>query len=199
MNKLVILVFILIVSSCYSKEKELDSPNVELTENTEIKTISPKINKPYMLYDTLVFYDDMKGEFLDKKLQEGKQKMEFYKKFIVPDKIDSLQILKQEHSRTEIRYLGILKDLDTKNSYHVISNFKIIGIGEMLSPRGRSEVAFIDLQNYQAIVYNLGMPDDLPDSIRENVLYFELDNIKTGISTSGGLMPHICLPEIGCY
>jgi len=199
MNKLVILALIFMVSSCYSNEKKSDSPEIGLIENTEIKTISPQINGLSIVYDTLTFYENMRVGLLNEKFKRGKQRMEFYKKFIVPEKVDALQILKQEGSKTEIRYLGTIKDLRDQNFYHVISNFKVIGIGKMLSPRGKSKVAFIDLQNDQAIVYNLGMPENLPDSIRENVLYFELNDIKTGISVSGGLPPYLCLPEVGCH
>lgn len=141
----------------------------------------------------------MRRELFDEKLKEGEQKMGFYKKIITSDKLGTLQILEQGHSKIEIRYLGRIRDLSTRNAYHVISNFRIIGIGEMLSPRGRSEIAFIDLQNEYIIIYDFGMPENLPNSIRENVLYFSLKNTEVGISISGGLPTFLCLPEIGCH
>ena len=111
---------------------------------------------------------------------------------------NKLIVINGKHIKTEIKYLGELKDLDHKNSYHIITNFKIIGIGEMLSPRGKSEVAFLNIKENQILIYDLGMPDNLPKKIEENILIFEVNNQKIKISVSGGLPPILCIPEIGC-
>jgi len=200
MNKLIIFILASIITGCYSNEKvvEINSQNTELIKNSEVVNAEGAIDETFILLDTLTFNNNMNGELLNEKIKLGSKKFEFYKRFIVPEKIDTLQIIEEEHSRTQIKYLGLLKDLSNENSYHVISNFKIIGIGEMLSPRGRSEVAFIDNVNENTIIYNLGMPNNLPNSIKDNVLQFELNDVKTGISISGGLPPLLCLPEIGC-
>ena len=68
----------------------------------------------------------------------------------------------------------------------------------MLSPRGRSEVAFINENQDRIIIYNLPMPDDLPKYIENNILFFQFEETKVGISILGGLPPELCLPEIGC-
>ena len=94
--------------------------------------------------------------------------------------------------------MGILKDLDNQNFYHVITNFKIIGSGEMDSPRGKSYIAFLDKSLDKAIVYQMALPDELPEKIEDNILYFTLESEKIGISILGGLPPLLCLPKIGC-
>lgn len=69
----------------------------------------------------------------------------------------------------------------------------------MLSPRGKSEVAFINRKNNQIIIYNLAMPSDLPKVIEKNLLYFDIGETKIAISIFGGLAPELCIPIIGCY
>lgn len=166
---------------------------------TEIKTIvrNDSEKKSSIIYDTLIFNKFMKGNSLDKKINESKDKLHFYKKFIKSSKINQLQIIDEKHTKTEIKYLGELKDIDNENSYKVITNFKIFGIGEMLSPRGRSEIAFIDNKN-NIMVYDMGMPENLPNFIKNNSLFFEIEKTKIGIVISGGLAPMLCLPKIGC-
>jgi hypothetical protein len=95
--------------------------------------------------------------------------------------------------------LGKLEDLGNGNTYHVITNFTITGIGLMLSPRGHSEVAFIDEKLNKIIIYDVGMPYVLPKSISKNILHFEIENAKVGIYISEGLPPYLCVPKNGCY
>ena len=163
-----------------------------------LRNISRVNNPSYAVIDTLVFNDNMDGEVLDNKIIEGKEKFDFYKNYIDPTAKDQIVVLNDKNTKTEIKYLGELKDLDSKNSYHVISKFKIFGIGEMLSPRGQSEVAFINKRDNQTLVYDLGMPDNLPRSIEENVLVFDINAKKVGVLISGGLSPLLCISEIGC-
>lgn len=162
------------------------------------KTKDSKMLKLSVVYDTLIFNEEMRGAALKERYALGKKKQKFYKKFIDSGKINQLQKIAEENSKAEIKYLGLLKDLKTKESYHVVTNFTIWGIGQMLSPRGWSEVAFInDVQN-NIIVYRLPMPENLPKLIKENILFFQLEKNKLGISILGGLPPQLCLPEIGC-
>jgi repressor of nif and glnA expression len=48
------------------------------------------------------------------------------------------------------------------------------------------------------LVYDLGMPDNLPRNIEENVLVFDINAKIVGVLISGGLSPLLCIPEIGC-
>jgi hypothetical protein len=196
MTKLIVLVVALIFQSCISNERNIDTT---FEENNDIQDTISKADTSHVLFDTLFFHKNMKGEILDNKFKDGKEKLGFYKKFVVSEKIDSLEVITEKHSKTEIKYLGRLNDLKNDNVYHVITNFKIIGIGEMLSPRGRSEVAFVNTKDDNIITYDLGMPENLPISINDNVLYFLLDETKVGVSISGGLPPMICLPIINCH
>lgn len=90
-------------------------------------------------------------------------------------------------------------DLDHKKSYHIITNFKIIDFGEMLSPRGISNIIFINNDLSKTLIYQVNMPDELPQTIENDVLYFTYENKQIGISFLGGLPPMLCIPEIGCY
>lgn len=201
----VLLITTLFLLACNENRKINDNGDLKLKSNakkndsTSVESLKNKvsaINKAEVIYDTLVFEQATKGKLIEEKFSSAKAKLKFYKKFIRPGDINKLKIFKKEHSETEITYLGKLSDLKTKKSYHIITNFTIWGIGQMLSPRGRSEVAF--LNGDQIIIYNLPMPEDLPKSIRNNVLFFQYEKIKIGISISGGLPPELCIPEIGC-
>jgi hypothetical protein len=167
------------------------------------KSISQTSNKksenlPTIIYDTLVFNENMKGEILNEKFKFSQSELNYYKAFINVKKINKLKILKEEYSKTEIKYLGEMKDLNNKDSYHVITDFTIIGIGSMESPRGKSNVVFINKNQDKIIIYNLPMPEDLPKYIKKNILFFNFEKTKVGISISGGLPPELCIPKIGC-
>ena len=117
--------------------------------------------------------------------------MLFRSLFINPKTIDSLITITDKHSETEIKYLGLLTDLNKIDSYHVLTNFKILGIDQMLSPKGKSELTFINQKNNQIMIYDLTMSSDLPKCIQKNILYFDIENTKIGISISGGLPTRI--------
>ncbi len=194
MNK-ILIVLILVFLSCTSEQKK-SSLGLESDKNiTKIKT---EKNDLKVVLDTLVFRKNMNGELLTEKYTSGLSELEFYKQFVSENKIAEKQILTEEHTKTEITYLGILNDLNHQNSYHVITNFKTIGIGEIESPRGQSYIAFLDENFDKAIVYQMALPDELPEKIEDNILYFTLESEKIGISILGGLPPMLCLPIIGC-
>ena len=199
MNKLYILVVSVIFFNCNSKNNKTNIDSSEKITKTEINTTvkTHSENNPSIIYDTLVFTEFMKGNSLENKILESKNKLHFYKKFIKSSKVNQPQIIDEKYTKTKIKYLGELKDIDNLNSYKVITNFKIIGIGKMLSPRGISEIAFIDSKN-NIIIYNMGMPENLPNYIENNTLFFEIEKTKIGILISGGLAPIFCIPIIGC-
>jgi hypothetical protein len=155
-------------------------------------------NQSTIVYDTLVFNENMKGKILDEKFESCQNELNYYKNFINSKKVNKLKILKEEFAKTEIKYLGIIKDLNDTNSYHVITDFTIIGIGSMESPRGKSNVVFINENQDKILIYNLQMPEDLPKLINKNILFFQNEQTKIGISIFGGLGPELCIPKIGC-
>lgn len=175
---------VLLFFSCYKKEKI---------------SFETKKNASTILFDTLVFSEEMNGDLLNNKFIAAKPKLEFYKKFINQNSVNKIKTITDEHTKTEIVYLGILNDLNNVDCYHVFTNFKIIGIGEILSPRGISEVAFINTKNNKIITYDFPMSDELPKSIENNSLYFEFENTKILISVLDGFAPYLCIPKIGCY
>lgn len=151
-----------------------------------------------IIYDTLVFNENMKDEILKEKFESSLSELPFYKKFINTKKINKPKILIEENSKIKIKYLGKINDLNKKNSYHVLTDFTVIGIGSMESPRGKSYVVFINENLDKIIIYNLPMPDDLPRFIEKNVLFFQHEKTKIGITIFGGLPSELCIPEIGC-
>jgi hypothetical protein len=184
MNKFLMMIIIVAFLSC----KLTPSINKQKIQNpTEI------------IYDTLVFNENMKGENLKEKFESSQSELNYYKTFINSKKINKLKTIKEEYSKSEIIYLGEIKDLNNKDSYQVIIDFTIIGIGSMESPRGKSNVIFINENQDKIIIYNLPMPEDLPKYIEKNVLFFNFEKTKVGISILGGLPPELCLPEIGCH
>ena len=189
----IFFLFCCLFFSCHKKEANI------LNSSKKIIDIEAKKDSIITLFDTLVFSENMKGKLLNDKYDSSKAKLSFYKKFINQNSVNKLKTITEEHTETEIYYLGILNDLNEKDSYHVITNFKVIGIGEMLSPRGQSEVAFINIKNDKIITYDMGIPYYLPVKIENNSLYFEFENNKIFVTVLNGFAPYLCIPKIGCY
>ena len=84
MNKLNILIVSIVFFNCNSKVDEPKNGSSEKKPQTEIKTIvrNDSEKKSSIIYDTLIFNEFMKGNSLDKKINESKDKLHFYKKFI---------------------------------------------------------------------------------------------------------------------
>ena len=180
--------------SCDQKQKQIDTWNNHILEYQ----VETKKNESELILDTLVFNQNMYGKELVEKYAFGQSELKFYKQFISKNRVSEKLILTEEHTKTEIAYLGKLMDIDNQHFYHVITNFKIIGIGEMESPRGMSNIAFINENMDKAIIYRMGMPDELPEKIDNKILYFTHESKKIGISIFGGLPPMLCIPKIGC-
>ncbi len=194
LNKILFLPILFLLISCNQKQKQIDTWNNRIAEYQA----ETEKNKSDIILDTLVFNQKMNGKELTEKYAFGLSELQFYKQFVSENKILEKQILTEVHSKTEITYLGKLRDLNNQNSYHVIKNFKIIGIGEMESPRGISNIAFLSDNLEKAIIYRMSLPNELPEKIENNILYFKLESEKVGISILGGLPPMLCLPKIGC-
>lgn len=201
MCRILILLLVSIFFSCDSKNNtsKIEIPKEKSKTKIIVKDSFFEKKLPSVIFDTLVFEKNMNGSLLREKFKNSSVKFDFYNKFIHSKNINQLITIKEKHSETEINYLGELKDLDGKNSYHVITNFHVYGIGEMLSPRGRSEVAFVNKKNNQIMVYDVGMPILLPIKVENNILYFDVENTKMEVSILGGLAPLLCIPENGCY
>lgn len=199
MKRYVIIIFAFIfgcTSNTSTDKDKVEIAKMKIKPTSQIEK-STEVSQPKIIYDTLVFTENMKGEILSEKFKTSHSQLKFYKGFISSKNINRPKAIIEKHTKTEIKYLGKIKDLDGLNSYDVITNFQIWGIGQMLSPRGRSEVAFVNKD--KIIIYNLAMPYELPEKIETNILYFRHDQTKIGISILGGLSPMLCIPKIGCY
>ena len=204
MEKVKISPFILLLCffSCNSKLEKAESKNnkIMLENKLEAKIVNETINEKNneIIFDTLVFNENMNGELLESKFAKSKSELNFYKKFIDSKKINVPTTLNTKTTKTEIIYLGELKDLNRKNSYHIITNFEIWGIGKKIPPKGRSKIAFISETKNKIIIYKLGMPEDLPIKIENSILFFKIDDSEIQLSILGGLAPELCIPKIGC-
>jgi len=197
MNRTLILLIIILAFGCKSETKNnLD----ELKSDKKNKKTSSETIKTKVFLDTLVFDKFMVGESLTEKYLFGLEQLEYYKQFISENKINEKQItIDEEYGiKTENIYLGQLMDLNKLNKYHVIREFKILGIEKMQSPRGVSNVAFINDNFEKAIIYRMNLPNELPKRIEDDILYFNMESQKIGISILGGLPPLLCVPKIGC-
>jgi hypothetical protein len=153
-------------SQVTNKEPKIGAKEKDTTATTSTLNSVDKNRDSAIIYDTVVFTDNMNGELLNEKFASGQPELKFYKRFINSNKINELIVLKEKDVKKEIKYLGEIKDLSNKASYHVITNFKVIGIGEMLSPRGKSDLAFVNEAKNKIIIYNLPMPQNLPKYIK---------------------------------
>ncbi|WP_299103570.1 hypothetical protein [uncultured Winogradskyella sp.] len=194
MNKILFLPILFLLISCNQKQKQIDTWNNRIAEYQ----VETEKNKSDIILDTLVFNQNMNGKELTEKYAFGLSKLQFYKQFVSENKILEKQILTEKHTKAEITYLGKLRDLNNQNSYHVIKNFKIIGIGEMESPRGISNIAFLSDNLEKAIIYRMSLPNELPEKIENNILLFKSESEQVGISILGGLPTMLCVPKIGC-
>lgn len=202
MTNILLIVLIAVIYSCNPKPPDKEARIEAKKKDTALKNskliVVDQHRDSSIIYDTIVFAENMDGKLLTDKFISSQPELKFYTKFISASKISEPIVLDEKDVKTEIKYLGQIKDLNNRSSYHVLTNFTIIGIGKMLSPRGKSYIAFVNEAKNKIIVYNLPMPDNLPKYIRDNVLFFEYDNTTIGISIFGGLPPLLCIPKIGC-
>lgn len=95
-----------------------------------------------------------------------------------------------------IEYLGMIKVGIKK--YHIISKYSTIQLA--ISKRGRSSVLFLDENKTEVKSYNLEQPTNLPTSIQDNMLTFNVDGQEKSIVIESELPRMLCLPEnLGCY
>ena len=196
MNRILIAFLTIWILGCNTKQKNEINKLQPQKDNVTSKAKNVSSN---LIIDTLTFEQEMAGHLLAEKYAFGLEKLPFYKQFISENKILEKQILTDQRSETEITYLGKLRDLDNQHFYHALTDFKIVGIGEMESPRGISNIVFLDEHLEKAIIYRMGIPDDLPLRIENQRLLFYHKPEKIGITISGGLPPILCIPKIGCH
>lgn len=203
MKNIIFFIFINFILTCKSKNesRNLNIKKDSLYSYLKNDTLVEVERNIFDLksFDTVGFTGMMKMEEVLSKYDEGKHKIRFYKKFIDRRKINISRIIKEKHTKEEIVYLGKLRDLTKNQSYYIVTNFTIWGIGLMLSPRGHSDVAFLSEKFDKIVIYHLSMPYELPKQIKGNVLYFKPHEDLIGISISGGLPPILCVPTLGCY
>lgn len=189
-----IIPFLILLICCNHK---IEQKNIQDQHNAVYHSGCERTEADQIL-DTLVFNDHMNGKELFEKYDFGHSELKHYKQFIPEQNVWQKHTLTDKHTTTQITYLGKLMDLDHITFYHVLTVFEVIGVGSMESTRGISKIAFINENMEEAIFYRMGMPDELPTQIENNLLYFNYQSKKIGISILGGLPPFLCVPKIGC-
>ncbi len=185
------LFFLLITNSCQPPKNKLSTPPNFTTSNPSEQGI---------LLDTLVFEPFMAGEELEAFFAYSQDFLAFYQDFVRPKQIGQHQIFKDRYSQSNIHYLGQWKDLTLNARYHVITDFKLIGSGNRLPPKGRSKLVLLNTQTDAILLYDMARPNNLPLRLADNILYFELEpDQHTGLSISGGLPPLFCVPKGVCF
>jgi len=115
---------------------------------------------------------------------------------------------RKECNKTRIKYLGIVRTKQGKQ-YKILSSFFVFSTAS--SCRGTSRIKLFDMQNKFIGEYNMGMPDALPDALRNNKLVFSKsqDNCiprkKLSINFGNGIPKTLTIPcsksdgEIGYF
>ena len=113
--------------------------------------------------------------------------------YIEQELIGEEQIEKSDNRQNYTTYLGVVKDSDGKDIFHVLSQFYTIQAA--ISKHGHSRIAFIDMDLRTQRIYEVSMPNELPTSVINQDLVFEKGRIKIEKS----LPAYLCIPQKGCY
>ncbi len=134
-------------------------------------------------------------------IKNSEKDLRFFIDFIDEEKKDSLQILEEDDTKHSVKYLGNIV-LENNKLYYVLTNFSVIGINGMISPRGKSELIFINKDKTEIIKYYAGMPDELPNKINKNSLIFSYNNSEIKLFElliDNDFPPVLCPKYIGCF
>ena len=177
----------------------IDTPKKIVVQQHDSSKNIIKKTVPELVHDTIVYSQNVIPPMLVDKYRESNKRLGYYRSFINVNSRNKQKTIREKYSETKIRYLGTIKILGTRLTYHVITNFTVMGIGVMPSPRGHSEIAFVDASQKKILIYDVEMPDNLPKRIKNNSLYFKSENGEGYLAISGGLPILLCVPTQGCY
>lgn len=113
---------------------------------------------------------------LEKK-KNDESKLDHFQKIelevLIKDKIGKVfvyDLVKSENcNKSNVKYLGIVN-----KEYKIVTSFFVSG--NKYNCRGRSAIRIYDLKNKYFGEYYIGMPEDLPDSLNDNKLFFSQKN-----------------------
>ena len=193
--KLVILISIVLYSCENEKSSQTDNNFIKSEEDKIIPQISPHDE---LIVDTIFPISEWSPKHLQVKFENGKDLIKKYSKYISDSLIDTVSVSMVDHNKSEIRYLGILKLLGSNDTFHVLTDFTILGIGIMPSPRGNSKIFFMSTDRKKGLYHSLNLPEELPHKIENNQLVFQHDSTKIRLSIAEELPLILCIPEIGC-
>lgn len=151
-----------------------------------------------LIVDTIYPIPEWKTENMKDKFEEGKSLIKKYSKYIIDSLKDSVHIAMVDNNKSKIRYLGKIMLLESNKVYHVLTDFTIVGIGVMPSPRGNSKIIFISTDQKESMYQTLDLPEELPHKIVNNQLLFRQDSTEIRLSIAEKLPLIFCIPKIGC-
>lgn len=76
---------------------------------------------------------------------------------------------KEGCSKTKVQYLGVAHTKNGK-SYKILTSFFVFSAGSTC--HGTSRIKIFDMKNRYVGEYNVGMPEDLPDVLKDNKLIY---------------------------
>ena len=127
-----------------------------------------------------------------------------YAKFVDPDKQGEKQEIDTgDGGSEEVIYLGTIRDKNGQITYHVFSVFRLVQAA--IAKHGHSEVVFLDKSLGLIRKYNLGLPEELPFTLKDNSLSFyyteeETKDRKTFQREISGQLPELlCVSPNVCY
>jgi len=125
-----------------------------------------------------------------------KELLEFYTSFILENKKDSTILNEALEIKKQIKYFG---KSSTKFRYYILTNFSIFGLKDHSSPKGKSELVFINNNLKKIRIYNFDLPEELPIDIKDNHLIFTFNDSLIEVNITKPLQPFLCVPKIGCF
>jgi hypothetical protein len=126
-----------------------------------------------------------------------------YSKYIVADSVGKTEFVKHKDGDEKITYLGVIKKQNSDTLYYVIITFRRVQAAIVM--HGHSDIIFLNRDYKEAKSYELGLPEELPYKLVNNVLYFKYVDEKTGkkavfknkIETV--LPKMMCISPVECY
>lgn len=119
-----------------------------------------------------------------------------YTKYIVADSLNKTCFVKFEGGDSKITYLGIIKNQKGDTLYYVFSDFTRIQAA--IQMHGHSNIIFLNKKRAEVKKYDIGLPENLPFKLLNNVLYFKHIDENTKKKKTYKFVIGITLPKLIC-
>lgn len=126
-----------------------------------------------------------------------------YKKYIVANSSKKTHFIKTKSGDSRITYLGTVRNRKGDTLYYVLSDFSRVKAA--IQMHGHSNIIFLNNKKEEIKKFDVGLPENLPFKLLNNVLYFKHINDKTKkeklykFEISATLPKLICVDTNDCY